>query len=512
MSIALEPADIARFRSIVGTRLGLLFEDDKLDYLADVLRERLEACCNPRPDAYLRRLAGVAPDEVRALAERLTVAETYFFRYLDHFRAFAEVVLPERARAQAGRRELRILSAGCASGEEAYSLAVLVREHLADARSWNVKIRGIDVNRAVLERAARGRYSAWSLRETPAAMRERYFRAEGRDFQLDDAVRPLVTFEERNLVEDDAAFWQPGAFDVVFCRNVTMYFTPDVMRAVVARIAHALSPGGFLFLGHAETLRGISKDFHLCHTHDTFYYQRRSDHEPIASAPFTPPAPRAAGEAVPLALALGLNDSSWVDVIQGASDRIAKLSTEPRPPLASSVASGSAPRPAWDLRPAVEMLRQERFADAIDLLQALPAGSRADPDAELLRAVLLTNSGKLPEAERVCEQILAMDELNAGAHYVAALCREHAGDLRGARERDQVATYLDPVFAMPHLHLGLLARRAGDSEQAQSELRLALSLLAREDASRILLFGGGFTREALVELCHAELRRSGGAS
>jgi chemotaxis protein methyltransferase CheR len=158
------------------------------------------------------------------------------------------------------------------------------------------------------------------------------------------------------------------------------------------------------------------------------------------------------------------------------------------------------------------MLRQERFADAMVLLQALPAGSQTDTDAQLLRAVLLTNGGKLTDAEIVCQQILSKDELHAGAHYLVALCREHAGDRRAAGEHDQVATYLDAGFAMPHLHLGLLARRSGHPEQARTELSRALTLLAREDASRILLYGGGFSREALVELCRAELRMCGGES
>jgi chemotaxis protein methyltransferase CheR len=101
---------------------------------------------------------------------------------------------------------------------------------------------------------------------------------------------------------------------------------------------------------------------------------------------------------------------------------------------------------------------------------------------------------------------VALDELNAGAHYVMALCREHAADAAAAIEHDRTAIYLDAGFAMPHLHLGLMARRAGDDDVARHEFSQALVLLAREDASRLLLFGGGFSRDALVALCRAELR------
>jgi chemotaxis protein methyltransferase CheR len=168
----------------------------------------------------------------------------------------------------------------------------------------------------------------------------------------------------------------------------------------------------------------------------------------------------------------------------------------------ASAASASAP--------ALEFLRRERFVEGKEFLRALPPGSATDPDAQLLLAVLHANSGEIAEAESIARQVLADDELNTGAHYLIALCRENAGDRDGAVRHNQAATYLDPLFAMPHLHLGLLAKRAADADTARRELGLALPLIDREDPARILLFGGGFTREALVEFCRAELRACGG--
>jgi chemotaxis protein methyltransferase CheR len=124
--------------------------------------------------------------------------------------------------------------------------------------------------------------------------------------------------------------------------------------------------------------------------------------------------------------------------------------------------------------------------------------------------VLLTNHGRLQESEEVCRRLLAVDELNAGAHYLMALCCEQGGDAGRAIEHGLTAIYLDPGFAMPHLHLGILAKRTGDDTSAQRELGQALVLLANEDASRILLFGGGFSRDALLQLCRTQLRAAGG--
>ncbi|HYL62683.1 MAG TPA: CheR family methyltransferase [Candidatus Methylomirabilis sp.] len=518
MIVAPAAAEIECFRGLVAERLGLYFEDSKLDFLADVLRQRMEDTGCHLFSAYRKRISSFAGErsETDALAEQLTVGETYFFRYAEHFQVFAEVVLPSRMQARGGDRRLRILSAGCASGEEPYSLAILMRERFPELASWDVDIRGFDVNASVVSKAKRARYSSWSLRETPHELQAKYFRGQGRNFQLDEAMRSAVQFEERNLVEDDPCFWQRDSFDAIFCRNVTMYFTMDVARSVVARIARSLAPGGFFFLGHAETLRAVSQEFHLRHTHETFYYQRREAHE--------------TEHTVTLSLATAEHDSfprptpelvepndSWFSAIRRASERIASL-TQVRNGMAASRPASAIPpnansRPAaWDRTVAIELLRREKFSEAMELLRALPAESQTDPDAQLLVAVLLTNGGNLPEAEKVCQHVLHLDELNAGAHYLMALCREHAGDQAGAVQHDQTAAYLDSAFAMPHLHLGLVAKRSTDVETARRELGRALPLLDREDASRILLFGGGFTRESLVEFCRAELRACGGTS
>ncbi len=523
MTPALGRSDIEQFRTIVTCHLGLQYENGKLDYLADVIRQRMQSvgCAHFEScSAYLGHL-NASPKgsaEWRALAEQLTVNETFFFRNADNFLALAEIVLPERIRAKAQTKQLRILSAGCSSGDEPYSLAIMVREALPDLDAWDVKIIGIDINPAILLKATKARYSEWSLRGTSEDVRRRYFRADGADFLLAPEIHKMVSFEERNLVDEDPLFWGALGCDLVFCRNVLMYFTPETARGVVRRISQALLPRGFLFLGHAETLRGITPEFHLCHTHDTFYYQQRDACDAAAKATWAAPPGEPTEDLLP---AVVESTANWVDVIRHAATRIATLddartrSPDQAAPKVTHSHPGSqsavtAPPRAWDLSLVLEAVRQERFADALELIGSLPADSHEDPDALLLRAVLLTNHGRLNESEEVCRRLLALDELNAGAHYLMALCREHDGDANGAIEHGLTAIYLDPGFAMPHLHLGILAKRSGDAATAQRELGQALILLAIEDASRILLFGGGFSRDALLQLCRTQLHAAGG--
>lgn len=516
--IAHGSAEPERFRDWIAQRLGLHFDDTKLDFLAEVLSRRADKK-GLALRHYLDRLE--SPEigtELQALALELTVPETYFFRHIDQFRAFAEVALPAAQAARSSTRKLSILSAGCASGEEPYSLAMLVREH-GVAPGWNAAIRALDINPAMLAKAARGVYSAWALRETPADTQRRWFRSAGREFLLEESIRAAVIFQEINLAQGNDELWAPETYDVIFCRNVLMYFTPDNAQALVARLTHSLAPGGHLFLGHAETLRGLSNDYHLRHTHGTFYYQRKGA-DILNGASQHKFAHHAAHDRIKNEDSLGPTTpvaksawaKTWLETIQQTSDRIQAL-TE-RPAAASALrdgrGSGSAAQTATQLQLVLELLKKERFSDALDLLGRLPTASEQDPDVVLLRAALLTHSGQLSAAERVSMQLLERDELNTGAHYLLALCRESAGDRQGALDHDRAAIYLDPGFAMPRLHLGLMARRAGDSDRARSELGQALLLLKREDTSRLLLFGGGFGREALIALCRAELLSAGG--
>jgi chemotaxis protein methyltransferase CheR len=504
VSAILDTAAIDRFRAAIARRLGLHFDGGKQAVLAEALRRGMDEA-GLDADAYLDLLAIAdgAGREWRALARALTVTETYFFRNNAQFAALREFIVAEWLPSRPASKHLAILSAGCASGEEPYSIAMLL--HAVAPPECAAAIHGIDINSAMLSKAAAGRYSAWSLRETADALRARYFTQQGNDCVLEDAVREAVTFEARSLHEEDGDFWRPGAFDIVFCRNVLMYFTPTAARAAIARIARSLAPGGLLFLGHAETLRGLSHDFHLRHTHGTFYYQRKDALEPVDAVAAgadpaweqLPPAPDGAADGV-----------AWHEAIESAAERVRALAARPAKP-------GEAARPATgsdELARAMVLLGREHYAEALAILNALPTDAACHSAAMFVRAVLLMNRGDLAGAERLCHALIMRDGVSAGAHYLMALCREAAGDCRAAAAHDRHAASLDPKFAMPRLHLGLLARRTGDRDGARRELACAAALLPGEDAERVLLFGGGFGRDALLALCRAELVSAGGAA
>ncbi|MEV7630479.1 protein-glutamate O-methyltransferase CheR [Actinoplanes sp. NPDC089786] len=448
--------DVTRFRTLLAAKLGWTFADNDEPHLAQELARRA-AAHNLDQEGYLRLLAQDGPDELAALAEDLTITETYFFRHGEQFRALRDVALPERMAARATQRVLRLLSVGCSSGEEAYTLGIMARQVQPDP-GWIVSVLGLDANPAMVRKAAEARYSAWSLRETPDAVRERWFRSHDGTYEVDPGIRTTVRFRRHNVAEDDLDVWRPEQYDVIFCRNLLMYLTPDTAGTLIARMTRSLAPGGFLFLGHTDSLGSRPDGLEPVHSHSSFFYRRGALIAP-------PPAPR-------------------VEV-----PKVARI---------------AGPPPAPDRAPdrILTLIHQERFAEA---LAESERSARTDPSDLLVHGVLLAQAGRLPDAEMEVRALLDANGLDADAHHLLGVCLEGGATVDVAIGHYRLAAYLDPAFAMPRLRLGLLARRRGDHRGAADELERALRLLREERDDRIVLFGGGFGRIALTTLCRTEL-------
>ena len=290
---ALDEANLLRFAELIDGRLGLHFDGSSPKELTAILRARARNLRCASVDAYLRRFEapGSMHDELRALATMLTIGETYFFRSPEQFTVFSEVALPCLTRTEPGRN-IRILSAGCATGEEAYSFAITLRELGASAPA-QVSILGVDLSAESIAVARRARYSARAMRATPPGYLGKYFRRDREQYLLDQGLRAMVQFEERNLAIEDHRFWRPDSFDVIFCRNVTMYLSARALGEVIARFARVLAPDGFLFLSYTEPLRGISQAFQVEHSHGAFYYKLHGPSAPpaVLNGIAVPPAP-----------------------------------------------------------------------------------------------------------------------------------------------------------------------------------------------------------------------------
>jgi len=488
----LDIASVRRFQDLVAHLLGLHFDSGRLDELERVLERRAAACGVPVV-AYLEQLARLATRaELAALVEELTITETYFYRHSEQIQALAEAALPARRTHPAIPGEWHLLSVGCSSGEEAYTLA-MVALGARPTPQWQVFVHGVDANGAALRKAAAARYSAWALRETPPRIRQECFQRRGNEFQVSQAVRERVTFTQHNLAEDDPRLWRPGQYDVIFCRNLLMYLRQDVAAQLVARMTGALAPGGALFLGHTDTLGARPAGLAVKHSHDAFYYERLPADQGAAAAagpgrtepPVTAPA---------------------ATVLPPPSDR--HLCDYRLPPGANSAvvqASTAPPRPGAHWRQVIELIQRERFAEALTAIAAVTTAERAVP---LVRALLLLQTGQQAEATSAVRELLVTDGGYADAHHLLAMCLEDS-DPAAAEQRYRLATGLDPDFAMPWLRLGLLSRQRGSLGAERWDLERAITLLPAESDQRILFFGGGFGRHALLTLCRSELDACG---
>ncbi|MDX2198894.1 MAG: protein-glutamate O-methyltransferase CheR [Phycisphaerae bacterium] len=251
---ALSEEQFARFAKLVYSRAGIHLPAEKRSLLSNRLRRRMRALHLDSFDEYYDILAAASTseEELPHFLNVVTTNETYFFRNTQLWRMFTDRLLPDFIAKHGNKsKRLRIWSAASSSGEEAYTIALILREKLPDFHSWRVEVIGSDISRNMLERASKGIYNAYALSKTDAAIKTKWFTKDGENFRLADEVRKLVKFQFHNLRD---AFPQRD-FDLVLLRNVLMYFDTPMKKLAVANTAAAVAPGGYLYIGDVDPTR-----------------------------------------------------------------------------------------------------------------------------------------------------------------------------------------------------------------------------------------------------------------
>lgn len=265
-------------RDFVYEETGNRFDDDALYLLKRRLEPRLPVLAVPDFAAYHRflRTSGAVTRraELDEIADRITTNETYLFRESYQLDAFSQHILPELAKAKARSRRLAVWSAGCSTGEEVYTIAILILES-GLFEGWDVRVFGSDLSRRVLKIARTGEYGAASFRVLEGHRVTRWFEQAGAKRRVSDEVRAICRFGQINLVDSDMTAVL-GEFDAAFCRNVLIYFDGVSRKKVIATLERKLSPGGYLLLGHSESLAGLSAGFELVHLPNDMVYRRPS--------------------------------------------------------------------------------------------------------------------------------------------------------------------------------------------------------------------------------------------
>ena len=474
LPIALPDALLSRLSDFLESQVGLHFPRARWRDLERGIAAAAREAGYAEADAYVRWLlaAPLTRTQIEGLASHLTVGETYFFREQRSLDILEQQILPEllRARAQT-EKHIRIWSAGCCTGEEPYSIAMLLDRLIPDFENWNLTILATDINPRFLRKAAHGIYSAWSFRDTPGWLRERYFtkRQDGR-YEIQPRIRRMVNFSYLNLAEDAYPSLVNGtnAMDVILCRNVLMYFAEARARKVVDKLHRSLVDGGWLITSPAETSTVQFSKFTAVEFPGAFLYRKT-----VAGRPRTV----AVGHPVP-----------WYGGKAAAAQAPAPVA--PSESGAFSVAlSAFAP----------EVLHE---AGAEQGTEAENVDSIEDDERETSRrkARACADEGRLADALDWCQKAIAADKLNPAHYYLlAAICREQGQSERAERALGR-ALYLEPDFALAHFALGNLCLSAGRQREARRHFGNALALLRACPADAVLPEADGLSAGRLVEI------------
>ena len=269
----LSDSEFRLFRDLIYGECGVSLGIEKRTFLESRLRRRMDQL--GMRSGYEYYCAVTAPhgrsQELPALLDSLMICETSFFRNQPQFDLFKEVVLPETLakKEKAGTRFLRVWSAGCSTGQEPYSAVMTLLDLLPERHAWTLRVFASDLSFTALERAQCGLYRADQLKGVPPLAVSKYFRQENGHYAMSEAVKRSVIFDYHNLKHDNGL----RGLDIIFCRNVMIYFDTEEQRRLVNRFANCLVPGGFLFLGHAESLQGLSTRFAMVHRNKGIAYR-----------------------------------------------------------------------------------------------------------------------------------------------------------------------------------------------------------------------------------------------
>lgn len=269
-------AQFDRLSKIIYERSGIHFPETKKYVLESRLARRLIELEIDNYDEYITFLT-IGPykdDEFQEMFNKITINETSFFRNEPQLDIFEKKALTQLLESRASVKRLRVWSAACSTGEEPFTLAMQIHRTLGvRLGDWRIEILGTDISEKALEVAASGKYTDYSIRTTPQLVQQRYFKKEGQHSIVDATIRSMVHFELHNL-KDRLAAKRFGKWDVIFCRNVMIYFDDAMKKQVVGSFADQLADDGWLFIGHSETLRGITDDFEQINVPQGFCYQK----------------------------------------------------------------------------------------------------------------------------------------------------------------------------------------------------------------------------------------------
>ncbi len=477
---------LSQISELVSALMGLHFPEDRYrDLERGIESASIDFGFDNNIEEFIKWLTSspLSKSHIETLASHLTVGETFFFREKRSFEVLAREILPGLIQSKdRGEKRLRIWSAGCSTGEESYSIAILLNRMIPDLKDWNITILATDINPHALKKAAEGVYAEWSFRDTPPWVKEGYFKKikEG-VYEILPRIRKMVTFEYLNLAEDvyPSLLNNTNAMDLIFCRNVLMYFSTDTAKKSVNGFYKSLVDCGWLLLGPADAMRSLSQEFVAVNFDNiTLYVKDTKKTQTIEELRRAMPP-------------------SYIQPKAAPSQPL------PRPPTPE-------PLPAYHQEPRVEkidpymeakeMFENGRYRDVTEKLAGLPVNGKGDLKIISLLAKAYANQGRLDDAISWCKKAISVDTVNAGHYYLLATILQEQGQAEEAAKSLKKALYIDHNFVLAYFVLGNIMQRQGEMKLSRKYLKNALDLLSRYRPEEVLPESDGITAERLSEI------------
>ncbi len=474
--------EFRRFRDLLHRQSGIYLEESKLDSLRISLVTRATRLGYPTLPEYYKALAR-DDTEFNELLNLVTINETSFLRFPAQFDALRNLVLPEIMAAKSGgNKAIRVWSAGCSTGEEPYSIAMTLIDSGIELAGYKPQVLGTDVSTKALARAKAGVYGKRTMMNVPPDVLSRHFdpTASG-EYRVNDRVRSYVDFGYQNLIKEPYPLSLMGNWDIIFCRNVTIYFRLDSTRRVVSNFFDSLNPGGYLFIGHSETLTSINEDFEALEMGGVFLYRKPTPRKTFAfgqSASAKPARPRTspAGRTRPEA--------------------------KPKPVAATVAADPGADDP---LEQARVDLKEGRPGQVLEIVSAVLEDDPNNAEAHLLAAYVHADTGDYDAAMQESHRALAINPLLPVARYILGIIHQRQGDTVHAISELKKTIYIDADFALAHLNLANLYKSQRKWDVAAKEYENALKALKKDPEGAWTEFSGGFQADLLVRTCERSL-------
>ncbi len=492
---ALDEIRYMLFKDLILERTGMLFSPRRRDALARGVTVAAEQAGHKNLSEYHGLLQDAETDSELwdDLIGTITVNETYFFRNSSHIKALRKHILPELIQRHQNDRRLRIWSTGCASGEEPYTIAILLDQLLPEIADWNISILATDINRKVLQYANKGQYRKWSLRQTDPDIQKEYFTPHRGGFNINSSAREMVSYAYLNLVEDSypSLATNTNAMDLILYRNVAIYLPEAVIRDIAVRLHRCLLPEGWLVVGASETNSLVYNMFAVRNLAGATIYQKTKRRE-TRVAPRNIPRERRKKK-----------DRSKFG--QRINFPITPASEAPRPHFRiTSQTHPPVPRsPADPYQEGLTLFSQGQYEEAstcfLKYIEREPDSALAHYQMARTRA----NQNKLEEAQSWCQTALEHDQLMVEAHYTLAIIYQEQGLSEQAVAQLKKVIYLDPGFVLAHFSLSNIYQGAGQRDSAARHqvqaIRLAIKLPSEEE----LPCSDGLTAARLVTMIKA---------